>query len=114
LVARVLGGLGLSSSLGAPLAIAIALMLLAGLTLTPALLAIFGRAAFWPSNTSRGTQRLGWWGRTAGRIVTRPAATLALGLLFFGRLAPAALAYTPAGFRAPPAPPPGSRAPAAR
>ena len=30
------------------------------------------------SNTAQGTGRLGWWGRTAGRIVTHPAATLAL------------------------------------
>ena len=42
-----------------PLAIAIALMLLAALTLLPALLAIFGRSAFWPSRTTRGTGRPG-------------------------------------------------------
>jgi putative drug exporter of the RND superfamily len=99
---------GLYSSLGAPLAIAIGLMLLAGLTLTPALLAIFGRAAFWPSNTTRRTQRLGWWGRTAGRIVTHPAATLALGLLFFGALATAVLGYMATGSGSTPAAPRGS------
>jgi RND superfamily putative drug exporter len=98
LLTLLLAVFGLYSSLGAPLAIAIGLMLLAGLTLTPALLAIFGRAAFWPSNTTRLTQRLGWWGRTAGRIVTHPAATLTLGLLLFGGLASAAIGYTPAGF----------------
>jgi len=101
---------GLYSSLGAPLAIAIALMLMAGLTLTPALLAIFGRAAFWPSNTTRRTQRLGWWGRTAGRIVAHPAATLTLGLLLFGALASAVLGYTPAGFSGTTAAPRGSDA----
>jgi RND superfamily putative drug exporter len=37
------------SQLGIPLAIGIGTMLLAGLTLLPALLAVFGRAAFWPS-----------------------------------------------------------------
>jgi RND superfamily putative drug exporter len=99
---------GLYSSLGAPLAIAIGLMLLAGLTLTPALLAIFGRAAFWPSTTARGAQRLGWWGRTAGRIVTHPATTLTLGLLLFGGLATAAIGYTPAGFGGTSAAPHGS------
>jgi RND superfamily putative drug exporter len=83
-------------------------MLLAGLTLTPALLAIFGRAAFWPSNTARGAQRLGWWGRTAGRVVTHPAATLAIGLLLFGGLATAAIGYTPAGFGGTTAAPHGS------
>jgi RND superfamily putative drug exporter len=105
LLTLLLAVFGLYSSLGAPLAIGIGLMLLAGLTLTPALLAIFGRAAFWPSNTTQGSLRLGWWGRTAGRIVTRPAATLALGLLLFGGLATAAIGYTPGGFgNTPPAP----------
>ena len=108
LLTLLLATLGLYSGLGASLAIAIGLMLLAGLTLQPALLAIFGRAAFWPSNTTRGTQRLGWWGRTAGRIVTRPAATLALGLLCFGGLATAAIGYTPAGLGSTPAAPHGS------
>jgi RND superfamily putative drug exporter len=84
------------------------LQVLAGLTLTPALLAIFGRAAFWPSTTAGGTQRLGWWGRTAGRIVTHPAATLTLGLLLFGGLATAAIGYTPAGFGGTSAAPHGS------
>jgi len=108
LLTLLLAVFGLYSSLGAPLAIAIGLMLMAGLTLTPALLAIFGRAAFWPSNTTQGTQRLGWWGRTAGRIVTHPAATLTFGLLLFGGLASAALGYTPAGFGGTTAAPHGS------
>ena len=73
LLTLLLATFGLYSSLGAPLAIAIALMLLAALTLLPALLAIFGRAAFWPSRTARGAGRSGWWGRTAGRIVAHPA-----------------------------------------
>jgi putative drug exporter of the RND superfamily len=108
LLTLLLATLGLYSGLGAALAIAIGLMLLAGLTLQPALLAIFGRAAFWPSNTTRGTQRLGWWGRIAGRIVTRPAATLALGVLCFGALALAAISYTPGGLGSTPAAPHGS------
>ncbi len=108
LLTLLLATFGLYSSLGAPLAIAIALMLLAGLTLLPALLAIFGRAAFWPSNTARGAERLGWWGRMAGRIVAHPAATLAFGLLAFGGLATAAIGYTPAGFGSTAAAPHGS------
>ena len=92
LLTLLLAAFGLYSSLGAPLAIAIAIMLLAGLTLLPALLAIFGRAAFWPSKTTRGAGRLGWWGRAASRIVARPAATLALGVVTFGALATAAIA----------------------
>src|SRR5262249_32785662 len=67
---------GLYAALGARLAMAIALMVRAGLTLQRALLAILGRAAFCPSNTRQAPQRLGWGGRTAGRIVAHPAATL--------------------------------------
>jgi putative drug exporter of the RND superfamily len=108
LLTLLLAVFGLYSSLGAPLAIAIGLMLAAGLTLTPALLAIFGRAAFWPSNTTQPAPRLGWWGRTAGRIVTHPAATLSLGLVLFGALATAVLGYMPAGSGSTPAAPRGS------
>jgi putative drug exporter of the RND superfamily len=108
LLTLLLATFGLYSSLGAPLAIAIALMLLAGLTLLPALLAIFGRTAFWPSATARGTGRPGWWGRIAGRIVAHPAATLAIGLAGFGALATFAIGYTPTGFGAGPAAPSGS------
>jgi RND superfamily putative drug exporter len=40
--------------------------LLAGLTLLPALLAIFGRAAFWPSKTREGTGKRGGTGPGRG------------------------------------------------
>ena len=139
LLTLLLATFGMFSGLGVPLAIAIGLMLAAALTLLPALLAIFGRAAFWPSRTAAaagsagtadgagntagagrtggsggirrgavGAGRPGWWGRTAGRIVTRPAAVLTLGLVVFGGLAVAAASYTPAGFGAGPAAPAGS------
>jgi RND superfamily putative drug exporter len=108
LLTMLLATFGLYSSIGAPLAIALALMLLADLTLLPALLAIVGRAAFWPSRTARGTGRTGWWGRTVGRVVAHPAATLAFGLLAFGALATAVLGYRPAGLSAAPAAPSGS------
>jgi RND superfamily putative drug exporter len=108
LLTLLLATFGLYSSLGAPLAIAIGFMLLAALTLLPALLAIAGRAAFWPSRTARGAGRPGWWGRTAGRAVTHPAATLAFGLVAFGALATAVLGYMPAGLGSTPAAPRGS------
>jgi RND superfamily putative drug exporter len=94
----------LYSGIGAPLAIALALMLAADLTLLPALLAIAGRAAFWPSRTDRGTGQPGWWGRAVGRAVAHPAATLAFGLLAFGALAIAVLGYRPADLSTPGAP----------
>jgi putative drug exporter of the RND superfamily len=96
------------STLGIPLAIGIGVMLLAGLTLQPALLAIFGRAVFWPSKTQAGTGKTGVWSRVAVNIVRHPAATLAAGVVFFGGLAIAVSANTPAGFGGNTNPPPGS------
>ena len=86
------------SDLGIPLAIGIAVMLLAGLTLLPALMAIFGRAVFWPSKTQTGTGKTGVWGRVSSRIVRHPAPTLVAGLVGFGALAFAVTAYSAAGF----------------
>jgi putative drug exporter of the RND superfamily len=86
------------SNLGIPLAIGIGVMLLAGLTLLPALLAIFGRAAFWPSKPKAGGETSGVWGRIAARVVKRPAVALVVGLIAFGALASAVTAYQSAGF----------------
>jgi RND superfamily putative drug exporter len=86
------------SQLGIPLAIGIGTVLLAGLTLLPALLAVFGRAAFWPSKTREGTGKAGLWGRIATRIVRRPAVPLTIGVIVFGALATAVTAYQPGGF----------------
>jgi RND superfamily putative drug exporter len=88
----------LYSGLAAPLAIAIGLMLIAGLTLLPALLAIFGAAAFWPSSVRPGAGRAGWWGPTCARIVRRPVATLVAGLVVFGGLAIVSFSYLSSGF----------------
>jgi putative drug exporter of the RND superfamily len=88
----------LYSGLAAPLAIAIGLMLIAGLTLLPALLAIVGPAAFWPSSVQPGAGRPGWWGPACARIVRRPAVTLVAGLVVFGALAVASAGYVAAGF----------------
>lgn len=91
---------GIYSNLGVPLAIGIAVMLLAGLTLLPALLAILGRAVFWPAKIHVGTPKIGLWGRMSGQIVRRPALTLVVGLAVFGLLAIASLGYKPGGFGA--------------
>ena len=98
----------LYSGLAAPLAIAIALMLIAGLTLLPALLAICGPVAFWPSSVQPGAGRAGWWGEACARIVRRPVATLVAGLVVFGALAVASAGYLAAGFGGPATAPAGS------
>jgi putative drug exporter of the RND superfamily len=108
LLSLVTASFSLYSGLAAPLAIAIGLMLIAGLTLLPALLAIFGRAAFWPSSVRPGAGRAGWWGPTCARIVRRPTATLVAGLVIFGALAVASAGYVASGFGAAATAPAGS------
>ena len=98
----------LYSGLAAPLSIGIGLMLLAGLTLLPALLAVLGPVAFWPSSVRAGASVSGWWGRTCARIVSRPWPVLAIGLVVFGGLAVAAGTYVAAGFGGPVTAPAGS------
>jgi putative drug exporter of the RND superfamily len=110
------------SNLGLPFAIAIAVILLAGLTLLPALLSVrlsllamkrsafrawFGRPKLLPWSI-QGTGKAGTWGRVAGRIVRYPVPTLITGVVLFGALAFAVLGYTAAGFGGNTAPPTGS------
>lgn len=90
--------------LGPALAIGIAVMLAAALTLTPALLAIFGRAAFWPTHPQSGEEREGLWGRFAERVVRHPAITLCAGVLLFAALAAGLIGYRTAGLTASSAP----------
>ena len=73
LLTLTLASFGIYHDLGIPLAIGIAVMLLAGLTLLPALLAILGRAVFWPFRPKVGVVKEGTWGRIAGRLLRRPA-----------------------------------------
>ncbi len=86
------------SDLGTPLAIGIALMLLAGLTLLPALIAIFGRAVFWPSNIHKPAKKARLWGRIAVRVVGKPLPTLLIGLVVFIGLALSINGYYSSGF----------------
>ena len=110
------------SNLGVPLAIGIGVMLIAGLTLLPALLSVrlsllgikrtafratFGRPKLLPWNI-QGAGKTGVWSRVAGRIVRHPVPTLAAGLVFFGALAFGVLGYSAAGFGGNTNPPAGS------
>jgi RND superfamily putative drug exporter len=98
LLTLLLATFGLYKDLGAPLAVGVAIMLLIGLTLLPALLAILGRKAFWPSKIAPGTQREGAWARIATRLVRHPKTTLIGGLVLFLALAAGALGYKSGGF----------------
>lgn len=96
-------------SLGPALAIGIALMLVAGLTLLPALLAIFGRAVFWPSGTAlRSGEQHGLWDRIGVIATRRPGVTLAAGIVLFAGLGVTLLTTSVAGFGSAPTSPSGS------
>ncbi len=101
---------GLYHDLGVPLAIGIATMLVAGLTLLPALLAIFGRAVFWPTKTLPRDRSDGTWGRVAARLVRRPVWTLVVGVFTLGVVAVFALGFKPTGFGGDVSAPAGSAA----
>jgi RND superfamily putative drug exporter len=97
LVSLLFASFGIYHDLGVPLAIGVATMLVSGLTLLPAMLAILGRAVFWPSKPKPG-QQIGLWGRVAGRIVSRPVPTLVIGIVVFGAMAAGVFWYNPSGF----------------
>jgi putative drug exporter of the RND superfamily len=101
---------GLYHDLGVPLAIGMAVMLLIGLTLLPALLAILGRKAFWPAKVRSGEQKEGVWGKVASTLVQRPKVTLVVGVLVFLGLAVGALGYKAGGFGGATNPPKGTPA----
>src|SRR6266853_4971634 len=107
LLCLLLATFGLYKGIGPSLAIGLGIMLLAALTLLPALLGIFGRAVFWPSHPSLGQQTIGVWGRVAARVVRHPVPTLLLGIVLFGALASGLIGYRISGF-APSAATPGT------
>jgi putative drug exporter of the RND superfamily len=69
-----LASFDLFRTLGPPVAIAVATMLLAGLTLLPALIAICGRAFLWPRRPAgRQPVEHGAWRRVGDAVVAHPA-----------------------------------------
>ncbi|HET9847741.1 MAG TPA: MMPL family transporter [Candidatus Dormibacteraeota bacterium] len=86
--------------LGPSLALGVAVILLAALTLLPALLAIFGRAVFWPSRPAAGQQTTGAWGRVAARAVRHPLAVLPIGAALFAVLSAGIAAFAVGGVSA--------------
>jgi putative drug exporter of the RND superfamily len=87
-------------SLGPSSAIGIFLVLLAGVTLLPAILTIFGRVAFWPRKRlvaydpdHEYAEPRGVWRRVGDRVLKRPGLALGLTILFFGACSLGLLAY---------------------
>jgi RND superfamily putative drug exporter len=113
LLTLLLTTLTLYRGLGPTLAFGVAIMLLAGLTLVPALLAILGRAAFWPlipklrdGDISEAGQRRGLWGRLATTVGRRPGVAVVgsiilLGVLALGNLGVSEVFNFLTGFRKP-------------
>lgn len=113
LLTLLLTTLTLYRGLGPTLALGVAVMLLAGLTLVPALLAILGRAAFWPlapkvhdAATEEARRERGFWGRIAAGVGRRPGlavvgSILLLGVLTIGNLGTPEVFNFLTGFRKP-------------
>lgn len=97
LLCLLLASFGLYRGLGPSLSIGLAVMLLAALTLLPALLTIFGRAVFWPSKIDHKV-KIGLWGRLADRVILSPVKMLVIGTMLLAMLAFGALGYKTAGF----------------
>ncbi len=132
LLTLLLASFGLYHDLGLPLATGIAVMLLAGLTLLPALLALAAPLMFAGRAPRRGVEGgssplgqaqfaglaprdragrgEGLWGRVAARAVRRPGLTLGAGALIFAALALAAFGYRTAGLNRSTTAPAGSDA----
>jgi len=80
MVAMSFAKMKLFASTGPSLAIGVAVALLAGLTLTPALLAVLGRWAFWPGG-ARHAREGDFWSKLAHWVTARPWLPLTLAIV---------------------------------
>jgi RND superfamily putative drug exporter len=80
MVAMSFAQMGLFANTGPSLALGVAVALLAGLTLTPALLALLGKWAFWPGG-ARHAKHGGFWTKLARWVTSRPWVPLGLALI---------------------------------
>jgi RND superfamily putative drug exporter len=84
MLAMLTGVLGLNRTLGPVNAIGIAIVLLASLTLLPAVLAVTGERAFWPGRPGAAEKLGGFWQRLGERVRGRPLPWLAAVVLLLG------------------------------
>jgi len=97
---------GIYKGIGPALAVAILIMLLAALTLMPALLAVCGAKAFWPSRPRTNVES--GWAKIAERCAQRPALTLGIGATVLVVLSIACFGIATNGFNTNPGGPNGS------
>jgi RND superfamily putative drug exporter len=93
--ALVLATLGFFTTLGPALAIAVAVMLLAALTLVPAIVAVLGRRVFWPSKSADRAPTAPRFAAVGRFVARRPALVLAGTLLVLGVLAAGVATFRP-------------------
>lgn len=91
--ALLLSGFGSFRILGPALAVAVLVMVFAGLTLIPAVFALLGHRAFWPSKKWRQEPRDGLAARTGAFVARRPARTALASIALLGALGAGALGY---------------------
>jgi putative drug exporter of the RND superfamily len=91
--AMLLASLGFFTTLGPSLAVAVALMLLAALTLIPALLALTGPRVFWPSKSWQRPPQAPVFGRIGRLVGRRPALVAAASGAIVLALAAGALGF---------------------
>jgi RND superfamily putative drug exporter len=105
LVGMLIVPLSIFASLGIGAMSAVFAAVAAALTLLPAMLALLGDKVDalrvpWLDRYARRHSEHGWWGRTARRVMKRPAVSLALGAALLLAIAAPALAMKSGGFSA--------------
>jgi len=101
LLCLLLSAFGLYRGLGPGLAIGIATVLIANLTLLPALLAVFKKATFWPLVPKLGQATQGFWGKIAVKVIKKPVLTLVVAMIVFATLGSFLFEFKAAGFGSP-------------
>ncbi len=99
LITLLLSDLTNNRALGPVGAVGIAAAVLSALTFLPAVLALFGRAAYWPAHPERHAGATGLWRRVAALVDRAPRRVWALALAGLLVCSAGALASTPAACR---------------
>jgi RND superfamily putative drug exporter len=93
--ALVLATLGFFTTLGPALAIAVAVMLLAALTLVPAIVTVLGRRVFWPSKSASRAPAATRFAAVGRFVARRPRIVLVGTLVVLGTLAAGVAVFQP-------------------